>query len=59
MDKLKKMTAIKVGSKCILTTGRRSGEEVEILEIIDKNFVKVKNKKGKERRCNVMHLEPI
>ena len=53
------MTAIQVGAKCILTTGRRAGSEVEITELVDKTFVKVKDKKGKVRRSNVMHLEPI
>lgn len=50
-------SAIKPGKKAILTRGRRAGREVTIIEVVDKNFVKVKDSKGKERRCNITHLE--
>jgi large subunit ribosomal protein L14e len=53
------MSAIKVGRKCVLTRGRRAGREVEIVEVIDANFVKVKNEKGKTRKANILHLEPL
>lgn len=53
------MSAIKVGRKCVLTKGRRAGKEVEIVELIDANFVKVKDSKGKTRKANVSHLEPL
>jgi|YelNatPaOPRAMG01_1025707.scaffolds.fasta_scaffold05515_7 large subunit ribosomal protein L14e len=53
------MSVIKVGRKCVLTRGRRAGREVEIVEVIDSNFVKVKDAKGKIRRANVSHLEPL
>ncbi len=53
------MSAIKVGRKCVLTRGRRAGTEVEITEVLDSNFVKVKDSKGKARKANISHLEPL
>lgn len=53
------MSAIKVGRKCVLTKGRRAGREVEITEVIDSSFVKVKDAKGKVRKANISHLEPM
>lgn len=52
-------SAIKPGKKAVLTRGRRAGREVVITEVVDKNFVKVKDAKGKERKCNIMHLELV
>jgi ribosomal protein L14E/L6E/L27E len=50
-------SALKVGRKAIKLKGRTAGEEVVITKIIDRNFVMVKNAKGKEKRCNALHLE--
>ncbi|VVB68412.1 50S ribosomal protein L14e [Candidatus Norongarragalina meridionalis] len=52
------MAAIKTGMKCVKTAGRHAGDKVEIVKLIDKNFVEVKDAKGKAKRCNVAHLEP-
>ncbi|MFQ5406156.1 MAG: 50S ribosomal protein L14e [Candidatus Micrarchaeia archaeon] len=52
------MGAIKEGTKAVLTRGRRAGNQVEIVKVIDVNFVEVKDAKGKQRRCNIHHLEP-
>jgi len=51
------MAAIEVGRNCILTAGRRAGEEVVVTKMIDDNFVMVKTKKGKERKSSIRHLE--
>jgi large subunit ribosomal protein L14e len=51
------MPAIEVGRKCLLTAGRRRGEEVTITKVIDNNFVMVKGAK-KERKVSVSHLDP-
>ncbi|MEM0475276.1 MAG: hypothetical protein QW343_00565 [Candidatus Norongarragalinales archaeon] len=50
-------SALKVGRKAIKLKGRKAGETVEITKIIDRNFVMVRDSKGKEKRCNVLHLE--
>ncbi len=50
-------SGIKVGKRAVKTRGRKAGQEVTITKIIDKNFVMVKDAKGKEKRCNVLHLE--
>ena len=46
------------GFQAIVLKGRRKGQTLEITEIVDDNFLKVKNAKGKERRMNVKHLKP-
>lgn len=51
------MPAIEEGRTCVMTAGRRKGEEVTITKVIDKNFVMVKGKK-KERKVSVSHIEP-
>ncbi len=51
------MAAIQVGRKCVKTKGRKAGETMEIVKVIDKNFVEVKDEKGKVKRCNMLHLE--
>ena len=43
----------------MMKLGRRSGEEVTITKLIDENFVMVKDAKGKEKRVNISHLEPV
>lgn len=53
------MVAIEVGRKCVKLSGRDAGAEVTITQVVDKNFVKVKDAKGKEGRVNVKHLEPV
>ena len=51
------MAAIEKGRVCIITTGRRSGEKV-VISAIEKGYAMVKDKKGKERKVSVKHLEP-
>ncbi len=53
------MAAIEEGKKCILKFGKNSGEEVTITKVLDDHLVMVKGKKGKERKANIMHLEPV
>ncbi|MEW6528978.1 MAG: 50S ribosomal protein L14e [Candidatus Micrarchaeota archaeon] len=52
------MSAIEVGRVCTKKRGADAGNEVIITDIIDDNFVIIKNKKGKESKCSVLHLEP-
>ncbi len=53
------MSAIEVGRKCVKTRGRKAGESVTIVKVLDSNFVEVRDAKGKVKRCNVQHLEPL
>ncbi len=53
-----KMAAIEAGRICVKKRGVDAGEEVTITKVIDDNFVMVKNAKGKESKCSIMHLEP-
>ncbi|MFH1750126.1 MAG: 50S ribosomal protein L14e [Candidatus Micrarchaeota archaeon] len=53
------MAAIEVGRKYVKVSGRTAGSEVEVTKIIDQNFCEVKDAKGKVRRCNIGHLEPL
>ncbi len=53
------MAAIEVGRKCVKLAGRDAGEEVTVTQVIDKSFVKIKDTKGKESKCNARHLEPV
>ncbi|HLC38371.1 MAG TPA: hypothetical protein VJI71_02870 [Candidatus Norongarragalinales archaeon] len=46
------------GVKAIVLKGRRKGQPVEVTEVVDNAFVKVKLAKGKERKMNVKHLMP-
>lgn len=32
---------------------------MEVTKIVDKNFVEVKDSKGKVKKCNMLHLEPL
>lgn len=50
--------AIKEGRICVKKKGCDSGEEVTVTKIIDDNFVMIKNKKGKESKVSILHLEP-
>ena len=53
------MAAISEGKVCIRKFGKGSGEEVTITKVLDDHFVMVKDKKGKEKRANIKHLEPV
>ncbi|MGC8851162.1 MAG: KOW motif-containing protein [Candidatus Micrarchaeia archaeon] len=53
------MPAIEPGKKCLKTRGRKAGQEVTVVKVIDANFVEVKDAKGKTKRCNIQHLEPL
>jgi large subunit ribosomal protein L14e len=53
------MPAIVVGKKYVKIAGRKAGKEVEVVKIIDKNFVEIKDAKGKVKKCNITHLEPL
>lgn len=53
------MAAIQVGSKCLKTRGRKAGQVVTVTKMIDKSFAEVKDEKGKAKRCNITHLEPL
>lgn len=52
------MAAIREGRICVKKKGADAGEEVTVTKVLDGNFVMVKNAKGKESRCSVLHLEP-
>lgn len=52
------MTTMETGRVCIVTTGADKGKEVVVKEAIDANFVKIVGRNVKERRINVLHLEP-
>ncbi len=52
------MAAIEKGRVCIITAGRRSGEKVVITKDIGTGFVMVQDKKGKERKVSIKHLDP-
>ncbi len=52
------MAAIKEGRICVKKKGVDAGEEVTITKVVDDNFVMVKDKKGKESRVSILHLEP-
>jgi large subunit ribosomal protein L14e len=53
------MPAIEVGKKYVKAAGRKAGREVEVVGIIDRNFCEVKDAKGKAKKCNISHLEPL
>ncbi len=53
------MAAIEAGKKYVKTAGRNAGKEVEVVKIMDNSFVEVKDAKGKVKRCNASHLEPL
>ncbi len=51
------MAAIQDGRTCTLRRGRRVGEEVEVVKVLE-DYALVKDKKGKERKVSITHLEP-
>lgn len=53
------MAAIDIGRKCVKLRGRKTGETVTVSKKIDANFVEVTDSKGKTKRCNIRHLEPL
>ena len=53
------MSMIEEGNRCIVTAGRRAGEEVEITKVIEENFVLVKGEKVKERKISIKHIKPV
>ena len=53
------MAAFDVGRKCIRLRGRKAGQTVTISKIIDKHFVEVTDGKGKAKKANMAHLEPL
>ena len=56
------MPAMEVGRLAVVIAGRRAGEKVVIVDVIDRNFVLVTGaglNKVKRRRMNVKHLEPL
>lgn len=53
------MVAIEKGVIALITKGRRAGSEVVVSKVMDGPFVLVVDSKGRERRMNIRHLEPI
>nr|4V4N_A5 Chain A5, 50S ribosomal protein L14E [Methanocaldococcus jannaschii]4V4N_AK Chain AK, 50S ribosomal protein L14E [Methanocaldococcus jannaschii] len=54
--------AIDVGRIAVVIAGRRAGQKVVVVDIIDKNFVLVTGaglNKVKRRRMNIKHIEPL
>lgn len=52
------MAALEAGRKCVLASGRRAGEEVEIVKLLDEKSALVRDKKGKERKAAITQLQP-
>ena len=56
------MPAIEVGRLAVILAGRRAGQKVVVVDVVDRNFVLVTGaglNKVKRRRMNVKHLEPL
>lgn len=51
------MAAIEPGRICIKKKGGDAGAEVTVVKV-EGNFAIVKDKKGKEGRVSILHLEP-
>ncbi len=52
------MAAIEVGRVCIKKSGHDAGDKAVITKVEDEKFVRiVTSSRGKERRCNIKHLE--
>jgi len=51
------MAAIEPGRICVKKKGGDAGSEVTVVKV-EGNFAIVKDKKGKEGRVSVLHLEP-
>ena len=52
------MAAIEKGRVCLMTRGRRAGEEVVVEKVVTDNFALVKTKNGKERKASIRQLIP-
>lgn len=52
------MAAIEAGKTCVLRSGRRMGEDVEVVKLLDESFALVKTKKDKERKVVITQLDP-
>ena len=56
------MPAIEVGRLAVILAGRRAGQKVVVVAVVDRNFVLVTGaglNKVRRRRMNVKHLEPL
>ncbi|WP_297069593.1 50S ribosomal protein L14e [Thermococcus sp.] len=56
------MPAIEVGRLAVILAGRRAGQKVVVVDVVDRNFVLVTGaglNKVRRRRMNVKHLEPL
>jgi len=54
------MAVMTLGRKCLVLAGRRAGEKVTVVKVLDTNFVECESDKGKKvRRYNIRHLEPV
>ncbi|WP_048149407.1 50S ribosomal protein L14e [Palaeococcus ferrophilus] len=56
------MVAIEVGRIGVIIAGRRAGQKVVVVDVIDRNFVLVTGaglNKVKRRRMNIKHIEPL
>lgn len=56
------MPAIEVGRLAVVIAGRRAGQKVVVVDVIDRNFILVTGaglNKVKRRRMNIKHLEPL
>ncbi len=56
------MPAIEVGRLAVILAGRRAGQKVVVVDVVDRNFVLVTSaglNKVRRRRMNVKHLEPL
>jgi large subunit ribosomal protein L14e len=53
---------MEVGRLAVILAGRRAGQKVVVVDVVDRNFVLVTGaglNKVKRRRMNVKHLEPL
>lgn len=53
------MAAIEPGKDAVKLRGRKAGQKVKVVRVIDKNFVEVEYPNGKKKKCNASHLEPL
>ncbi len=56
------MPAMEVGRLAVILAGRRAGQKVVVVDVVDRNFVLVTGaglNKVKRRRMNIKHLEPL
>ncbi|MAG21979.1 MAG: 50S ribosomal protein L14e [Candidatus Diapherotrites archaeon] len=54
------MTGIEVGTVCVKTAGRKTGEKVIVLDLDkEKSFATVIGEKVKKKQCSFRHLIPL